>query len=123
MKKEKLKAALLFGMMLFARTLYAQKPAPLRLSQKDANVIEEGKSLVAKSDCLTCHKTDVKLIGPSYAEVARRYAPISQSKEILTEKIIKGGSGNWGQVPMNPHPDLSPADAKKMVLYILSVKS
>jgi cytochrome c len=80
--------------------------------------------LIAKSDCLTCHKVDEKLTGPSYREVANKYA--SQAPGIiptLAEKIVKGGSGNWGEVPMLPHPTVSQADAEKMVKYILLLKT
>lgn len=85
---------------------------------------QAGLELIAKSDCLTCHKVDEKLTGPSYREVADKYA--SQAPGIiptLAEKIVKGGSGNWGQVPMLPHPAISQADAEKMVKYILLLKS
>ena len=83
-----------------------------------------GLELIAKSDCLTCHKVDEKLTGPSYREVANKYA--SQAPGIipqLAEKIVKGGSGVWGQVPMLPHPTISQEDAEKMVKYILLLKS
>jgi len=82
-----------------------------------------GLELIAKSDCLTCHKVDEKLTGPAYREVANKYA--SQAPAIipqLAEKIIKGGSGVWGQVPMLPHPTISQEDAEKMVKYILLLK-
>ena len=83
-----------------------------------------GLELIAKSDCLTCHKVDEKLTGPSYRDVANKYA--SQAPGIipqLAEKIVKGGSGVWGEVPMLPHPAITQADAEKMVKYILLLKS
>ena len=85
---------------------------------------QAGLELIAKSDCLTCHKIDEKLTGPSYREVANKYA--SQAPGIipqLAEKIIKGGSGVWGEVPMLPHPTISQEDAEKMVKYILLLKT
>ncbi|HEX8356192.1 MAG TPA: c-type cytochrome [Segetibacter sp.] len=84
--------------------------------------IEEGKNLLAKSDCLACHKLDVRVVGPAYKAVAEKYPPTEASVSKLSEKIIKGGAGVWGQVPMTPHPAISTADAGKMVKYILSVK-
>jgi len=83
-----------------------------------------GLELIAKSDCLTCHKVDEKLTGPSYRDVANKYA--SQAPGIipqLAEKIIKGGTGVWGQVPMLPHANIPQADAEKMVKYILLLKN
>lgn len=81
---------------------------------------KDGKTLIASLDCLTCHKEDAKLIGPSYQEVANKYTEADAEK--LADKIINGGSGVWGQVPMAPHAGLSKEDAKKMVEYILSLK-
>jgi cytochrome c len=85
---------------------------------------QAGLELIAKSDCLTCHKVDEKLTGPSYREVANKYA--SQAPGIIPElagKIVKGGSGVWGEVPMLPHPTVSQEDAEKMVKYILLLKN
>jgi cytochrome c len=85
---------------------------------------QDGLALIAKSDCLTCHKVDEKLTGPAYREVANKYA--SQAPAIipkLAEKIVKGGVGVWGEVPMLPHPSISQSDAEKMVKYILLLKN
>ena len=80
----------------------------------------EGKVLIDKSDCLTCHKIDAKLIGPSYQEVAIKYKDQKEAVDVLAEKIIKGGSGVWGRVPMLAHSTLSQEDAKKIVEWILT---
>lgn len=80
----------------------------------------KGASLIASSDCLSCHKEHDKLVGPSYAEVAAKYTSADIDK--LADKIIKGGSGSFGEVPMSPHPAVSVDDAKEMVKYILTVK-
>ncbi|GAA4734521.1 c-type cytochrome [Flavisolibacter ginsenosidimutans] len=82
---------------------------------------EKGLDLITKSDCLTCHKVADKSTGPAYTEVAKRYAGKPEMVDTLAQKIIKGGSGNWGTVPMIPHPQISEADAKTMVAYILSI--
>ncbi len=95
-------------------------PAPAK--KPSAVDIEEGKQLLSKNDCLTCHKLDVKLVGPAYIDVAKKYPASEGNYEALTKKVIAGGSGVWGQTPMAPHPAIAPADVKKMVEYILSLK-
>ena len=81
-----------------------------------------GAALIAKNDCLTCHKLDQKLVGPAYEDVANKYTASPDVIDTLANKVIKGGSGNWGTVAMTPHPTLSMTDAKEMVKYILSLK-
>lgn len=81
-----------------------------------------GLELVAKSDCWSCHKVSETAIGPSYKDVAAKYEPTQANYELLAGKIIKGGTGVWGQVPMNPHPDISTEDAIAMTKYILLLK-
>ncbi len=79
-------------------------------------------SLIEASGCQTCHKMEGALIGPGYKEVAQRYSD-ADAKVIdqLTGSILNGGSGNWGSVPMTPHPHISAEDAEIMVRYILSL--
>ncbi|MFN5144392.1 MAG: c-type cytochrome [Bacteroidota bacterium] len=90
-------------------------------SKKDP-VYTKGLALVGKSDCLTCHKIDDKLIGPSYKEIANKYAGApNDAITALARTIIQGGSGNWGNVPMTPHPGISQEDAETMVRYILTL--
>ena len=81
---------------------------------------EEGKSLVEGADCLSCHKVDSKLVGPSYQDVAAKYT--DADIDHLATKIIDGGKGVWGEIPMTPHAGMSKENAKKMVKYILSLK-
>ncbi|CAN5593833.1 hypothetical protein BH10BAC2_BH10BAC2_21160 [soil metagenome] len=81
-----------------------------------------GLALIAKSDCLTCHKPLEKLIGPAYKEVALKYAGVDTALAYLSKKIIDGGSGVWGTVPMTAHPGVSQADAEQMVKYVLLLK-
>lgn len=83
----------------------------------------KGEQLIAASDCLTCHKVDTKLVGPSYNEVANKYPATDANIDMLANKIIQGGSGAWGEIPMTPHPATSTDDAKEMVKYILSLKT
>ena len=89
------------------------------ISQED---YEKGLALVSQSDCLTCHKIDEKLVGPAYKDVANKYTADSATVKMLADKVISGGSGNWGQVAMTPHPNISEGDAKTMVKYVLSLK-
>ncbi len=84
---------------------------------------EKGIELIAGSDCLTCHKVSEKSIGPSYQDVANKYSSDDATIANLAGKIIQGGSGVWGEVPMTPHPTVSEDDAKTMVKYILSLKT
>lgn len=78
--------------------------------------------LIAASDCKTCHKEDVKVVGPAFKDIAAKYPPTDANIDKLSDKVIKGGSGNWGDIAMTPHPSLSKADAKTIVTYILSLK-
>lgn len=83
---------------------------------------EKGAQLISSSDCLSCHKEKIKIIGPAYEEVAEKYEATDKNIEMLAGKIIDGGSGAWGDIPMTPHPAVSKTDAKEMVRYILSLK-
>lgn len=80
----------------------------------------EGLALIEGGDCLTCHKVDTRVVGPSYQEVADKYT--EADIEMLATKIIEGGKGNWGEIPMTPHAGMSKDNAKKMVEYILTLK-
>ncbi len=82
----------------------------------------KGKELIAKNDCLTCHKDHEKLVGPAYKDVAAKYASDPNAIEVLAEKVMKGGTGVWGQVPMAAHPNLSKEDAVALVKYIMLIK-
>ena len=86
---------------------------------------KKGLTLLTGQDCLTCHKINEQSTGPAYTEVAKRYADNNNQTTITTlaNKIIKGGTGNWGQVMMTPHPGLSEADAEQIVKYILLLKN
>jgi cytochrome c len=83
---------------------------------------QKGLALVGKSDCLTCHKINEKNIGPAYADIAAKYENTDENIKMLAGKIIKGGSGNWGAIPMTPHPGLSQDDAEALAKYVLLLK-
>lgn len=92
-------------------------PAPA----SDAN--EKGLEMIGALDCTTCHKISEKNIGPAYTEVAKKYEATDANIDMLAKKVIEGGSGNWGSVPMTPHPTVSVDSAKEMVRYILSLRN
>lgn len=81
-----------------------------------------GEKLIAKSDCIGCHKLDKKLIGPSYLEIANKYPANEKTISYLSEKIIKGGSGVWGTLPMGAHASMKKDEATTIVKYIMSLK-
>lgn len=83
--------------------------------------LAKGKVLVGTSDCLTCHHSENKIIGPAHKDVAEKYEFTEANIKKIAKHIIDGGSGIWGDVPMNPHPDMSEADAEQMAAYILSM--
>jgi cytochrome c len=83
---------------------------------------EKGLNLIAKSDCFTCHKLREASTGPAYGAVADKYENTEANQNLLADKIISGGSGVWGQIPMAAHPQISREDAIAMVKYILLLK-
>jgi cytochrome c len=78
--------------------------------------------LAQKKNCMACHALDKKLVGPSYKEVAAKYAGQKDAVDKLAQKVLKGGSGAWGPVPMPANAQVSDAEAKQLVQWILSVK-
>ena len=86
------------------------------------SAMDPGELLIVKSDCVGCHHKENKLIGPTYQDIAAKYPPTDKNITLLAGKIIKGGKGVWGSVPMTPHSKISEDDAKLMVKYILSLK-
>jgi cytochrome c len=82
----------------------------------------EGEKLIAKSDCIGCHNKVQKVIGPAYVDIAAKYPLNDENVNHLADKVIAGGKGVWGEIPMTPHASLSKDDAKSMVKYILSLK-
>ncbi|MFZ9660795.1 MAG: c-type cytochrome [Chitinophagaceae bacterium] len=96
-----------------------ESPAQAAAPAADASA---GKGLIEGSDCRTCHKDNEKLIGPAYADVAKKYENNAANVTMLAKKVIEGGKGNWGEIPMTAHPQLSQSDAESMVSYILSMK-
>lgn len=102
----------------------AAAPAAAAVTDLSSNPdYQKGLELIAKNDCLTCHKVSEKNIGPAYKDVAAKYENTDANISMLAGKIIKGGQGVWGTVPMTPHPQLSEADAEQLVKYVLLLKN
>jgi cytochrome c len=80
------------------------------------------QELATKSACMACHAVDKKIVGPSYQEVAKKYAGDAGAEAKLIEKVKKGGSGVWGPVPMPPNVAVKDEDVKALVKWILSMK-
>jgi cytochrome c len=104
-----------------------QKPAESANNSSAGGATTAGNDkaleMIGALDCTTCHKISEKNIGPAYTDVAKKYEATDENISMLADKVIKGGAGNWGTVPMTPHPALSADSAKEMVRYILSLKN
>ncbi len=79
------------------------------------------QELAQKKNCMACHAMDKKLVGPSYKDVAAKYAKEKDAYKKLAEKIQKGGSGVWGAMPMPPNA-VTPAEAETLAKWVLTVK-
>jgi cytochrome c len=96
--------------LLIAMTAVAAAPA---FAQAD---------LAQKKNCMACHAVDKKLVGPAYKEVAAKYAGQKDAVDKLAQKVVKGGSGAWGAVPMPANPQVTEAEAKQLVTWIMTLK-
>lgn len=79
-------------------------------------------ALATAKNCMACHAIEKKLVGPSYKDVAAKYAGQPDAVEKLSAKVIKGGSGVWGPIPMPANAQVTPDEAKKLVAWILTQK-
>ncbi len=85
----------------------------------EARAADESKLAAAKG-CTACHNVDKKVIGPAYKEVAKKYKGDAKAPDMLATKVVKGGQGVWGAIPMPPN-NVSADDAKKLVAWILAL--
>jgi len=85
---------------------------------------EDGEAIVKKARCVACHAVDSKRVGPAYKEVAAKYKGDAKAPAALFDKVRQGGSGNWGQIPMIPHPadKISDEDLKVAIQWVLSLE-
>ena len=101
-----MKIALILSLAAAATVLAAPAQANLPLAQKNA--------------CTACHAVDRKVVGPAYAEIAKKYAGQADAVAKLTDSIRKGGSGKWGPVPMPAQSALAETDAKVLAEWVLA---
>lgn len=79
-------------------------------------------ALATSKNCMACHAIDKKLVGPAYKDVAAKYAGQKDAADKLAAKIMKGGSGVWGPVPMPANTQVNEAEAKKLAAWVLTQK-
>ncbi len=87
-----------------------------------SNVAFASEELAKSKNCLACHAVDKKIVGPAYNDVKAKYAKDEKAVAMLTEKIMKGGKGNWGQMPMPANPQVSKEEAEKLAKWVLGRK-
>jgi len=80
------------------------------------------ETLAKSKNCMACHAVDKKLVGPSYKDVAKKYGGDAKAVDALAAKIVKGGSGVWGAIPMPANPQVNAADAQKLAAWVMSHK-
>jgi cytochrome c len=93
--------------------MIAAVAAPAAFAQAD---------LAQKKNCMACHAIDKKLVGPAFKEVAAKYAGDKDAVDKLTQKVLKGGSGTWGPIPMPANTQVTEAEAKQLVTWVLTQK-
>ena len=113
LRKKHMKSSLVSNALTLSATVVALLAAPTA----SANM-----ALAQKKNCMACHAMDKKIVGPSYKEVATKYADDKEAVAKLADKIIKGGAGVWGPVPMPANAQVSPAEATQLAQWILTVK-
>jgi cytochrome c len=79
--------------------------------------------LAKDKHCLSCHAIDKKVVGPSYLDVAAKYSKDALAKDRLAQKIMKGGSGVWGVIPMPANPQVNPQEAQALAAWVLQLKA
>ena len=82
---------------------------------------DDAKRLAKNNGCFACHSVKLKVLGPSFIDVSNKYENNKANQIMLMDKIKKGGSGNWGNVPMMAHPNISNDDLNLMVRWILNL--
>ncbi len=87
-----------------------------------AAVAQADEALAKAKNCFACHAVEKKIVGPSYKDVAKKYAGQKDAEPKLIETVLKGGKGSWGDVPMPPNATVKPDEAAKLVKWILSLK-
>lgn len=83
---------------------------------------DAGSDLAKAKNCMACHAVATKLVGPAYKDVASKYAGQKDAEAKLVTKVMKGGSGTWGAIPMPANPQVNEAEAKTLVKWVLAQK-
>ena len=104
LNKEIIMKALIIGLVLLTSPAYADE------------------ALLKKHACIACHNVNVKLVGPAYKDVAKKYRGQKDADVYLASKIRNGGKGVWGPVPMMPNTRVTEQEAKQLANYILNLK-
>ncbi|AVO50254.1 cytochrome C' [Melaminivora suipulveris] len=94
----------------------------LAVAMTAAAPVMADEALAKSKNCMACHAVDKKLVGPSYKDVAAKYAGQAGAADKLAEKIVKGSSGVWGPVPMPANAQVNADEAKKLANWVLSLK-
>lgn len=80
------------------------------------------QKLAGTKNCMACHSVNTQVVGPAFKDVAKKYASDKEAANMLAAKIIGGGGGVWGAVPMPANPQVSQAEAQKLAAWILGLK-
>lgn len=96
--------------------------AAIFLSMAVSLPAQANEALAKSKNCMTCHGLSGKVIGPAYKDVAKKYASDKDAVAKLADKIIKGGTGVWGAVPMPPNSQVNPEEAKQLATWIMGLK-
>lgn len=87
-----------------------------------SNAAMANADLAKAKNCMACHTVSSKVVGPSYKDIAAKYAGQKDAEDKLTQKVLKGGSGVWGPVPMPANAQVNEAEARTLVKWILTQK-
>jgi len=101
--------------------LESSDEVPLSLGHQEASITSSGKALTQSLDCKTCHKEDGPSIGPSYIDVSQKYQDDSNALAYLSQKMLEGGGGVWGEVSMPAHPNLKQSELNQISTWIMSL--
>lgn len=103
-------------------TLVEIRPALFAIALLSSGAVHASPELAKSRNCVACHAVDKKLIGPSYKDIAAKYASDKDAVTQLAKKVRAGSVGVWGQIPMPANPQVSPDDAITLVTWVLSAK-
>ena len=104
------------------KTLMMTAASAALLLMSGVAAADDGMALAQKNACMSCHGVDKKIVGPAYKDVAKKYAGDKSAQAKLVAKVKAGGKGVWGEIPMPPNPQVSPADTNTIVAWILTLK-